>query len=221
MSMGKKHLSINSLSYQSRNDEENEEDNNCKNSLFFGLFDDSESTRLRSGSMKRQYSDMGDIYHRVYEEHHADADYADDNGGDDDDEGSRMDMKVLMLLEYMRELYVGQLQLLKKMFPGVAKDEFLGFFNKIGDAMSQFKQDSRPPAKSMTMQRSLSARSPRVTLRSVNLGTPDLRKGRFKVTTVDAGGAPAGGAGGAAAGTSGTAGGGKGGSAAGQGQTKK
>uniref|UniRef100_A0A1J3D139 Uncharacterized protein n=1 Tax=Noccaea caerulescens TaxID=107243 RepID=A0A1J3D139_NOCCA len=216
MSMGKKHLSINSLSYQSRKDEENEEDNNCKNSLFFGLFDDSESARLRSGSMKRQYSDMGDIYHRVYEEHHADVDNGDDD--DDDDEGSRMDMKLLMLLEYMRELYVGQLQLLKKMFPGGAKDEFLGFFDKIGDAMSQFKQDSRPPAKSMTMRRSLSARSPRVTSKGVNLGPPDLRKGRFKVTTVDAGGAPAGGA---AGGTSGAAGGGKGGSAAGQGQTKK
>lgn len=213
MSMGKKHLSINSLSYQSRKDEENEEDNNCKNSLFFGLFDDSESARLRSGSMKRQYSDMGDSYHRVYEEHHADVD-----NGDDDDEGSRIDMKVLMLLEYMRELYVGQLQLLKKMFPGGAKDEFLGFFDKIGDAMSQFKQDSRPPAKPMTMRRSLSARSPRVTSKGVNLGPPDLRKGRFKVTTVDAGGAPAGGA---AGGTSGAAGGGKGGSAAGQGQTKK
>lgn len=205
MSTGKKHLSINSLNYQTTKEEE---DNNCKNSLFFGLFDDSESTRLRSGSMKRQYSDMGDSYHRAYEEH----DY---DGDDGDDEGSSMDMRVLMVLEYMRELYVGQLQLLKKMFPGAAKDEFLGFFNKIGDAMSQLKQDSRPPAKSMTMQRSLSTGSPRVTLRGVNLGPPDLRDERFKVTTVDAGNAPAGGAGGAA-------GGGQGGSgAAGQGQTKK
>ncbi|KAG2289888.1 hypothetical protein Bca4012_029054 [Brassica carinata] len=204
--MGKKHdLSINSLSYHSTEDEE---DKSCKNSLFFGLFDDSESTRLRSGSMKRQYSDMGDIYHRVYEERHDDVNY-----GDDDDEGSKVDMRVLMLLEYMRELYVGQLQLLKKMFPGGAKDEFLGFFNKIGDAMSQFKKDSRPLTKSKTMQRSL----------SVNLGPTELRDERFKVTTVEAGGAPAGGAGGAAggAGTSGAAGGGKGGSAAGQGQPKK
>ncbi|KAF8089937.1 hypothetical protein N665_0494s0041 [Sinapis alba] len=200
--MGKKHdLGIKSLSYQSTEDEE---DNSCKNSLFFGLFDDSESTRLRSGSMKRQYSDMGDIYHRVYEERHDDVNYG------DDDEGSRMDMRVLMLLEYMRALYVGQLQLLKKMFPGGAKDEFLGFFNMIGDAMSQFKKDSRPLTKSKTMQRSL----------SVNM---ELRDERFKVTTVEAGGAPAGGAGGAAggAGTSGAAGGGKGGSAAGQGQPKK
>ncbi|CAF2094777.1 hypothetical protein BRARA_E00657 [Brassica rapa] len=204
--MGKKHdLSINSLSYHSTEDEE---DKSCKNSLFFGLFDDSESTRLRSGSMKRQYSDMGDIYHRVYEERHDDVNY-----GDGDDEGSKVDMRVLMLLEYMRELYVGQLQVLKKMFPGGAKDEFLGFFTKIGDAMSQFKKDSRPLTKSKTMQRSL----------SVNLGSTELRDKRFKVTTVEAGGAPAGGAGGAAggAGTSGAAGGGKGGSAAGQGQPKK
>ncbi|XP_024016869.1 uncharacterized protein LOC112090246 [Eutrema salsugineum] len=216
--MGKKHLSINSLSYHSTKDEENEEDNNCKNSLFFGLFDDSESTRSRSGSMKRQYSDMGDSYHRIYEEHHNDVDYADDG---DDDEGSRMDMRVLMVLEYMRELYVGQLQLLKKMFPGGAKDDFLGFFNKLGDAMSQFKQDSRPPAKSMTMQRSLSAGSPRVRVRGVNLGPPDLRDERFKVSTVEAGGAPAGGAPAGGAGGGATGGGKGGGSAAGQGQTKK
>lgn len=202
MSMGKKHdLSVNSLSYHSTEDEE---DKSCKNSLFFGLFDDSESTRLRSGSMKRQYSDMGDIYHRVYEERHDDdVDYG------DEDDGSKMDMRVLMLLEYMRELYVGQLHLLKKMFPGGAKDEFLGFFKKIGDAMSQFKKDSRPLTKSKTMLRSL----------SVDLG--ELRDKRFKVTTVEAGGAPAGGAGGDGGGTSGAAGGGKGGSAAGQGQTKK
>ncbi|KFK36781.1 hypothetical protein AALP_AA4G170000 [Arabis alpina] len=209
MSMGKKHLSINPLSYQTTNDEE--EDNNCKNSLFFGLFDDSESTRLRSGSMKRQYSDMGNSYHRVYEEY----DYDDDG---DDEEGSNMDVKVLMVLEYMRELYVGQLQLLKKMFPGGAKDEFLGFFNKIGDAMSQLKQDSRTPVKSMSMQRSLSAGSQRVTLRGVNLGPSDLRDERFKVNTVDAGTAPP------AGGATSAAGGGKGGTAAagqGQGQTKK
>uniref|UniRef100_A0A0D3BQR7 Uncharacterized protein n=1 Tax=Brassica oleracea var. oleracea TaxID=109376 RepID=A0A0D3BQR7_BRAOL len=58
---------------------------------------------------------------------------------------------------------------------------------------------------------------------SVNLGPTELRDKRFKVTTIEAGGAPAGGAGGAAggAGTSGAAGGGKGGSAAGQGQPKK
>ncbi|CAE6037768.1 unnamed protein product [Arabidopsis arenosa] len=205
MSMGKKHLNINSLNHQSTKDE----DNNCKNSLFFGLFDDPESTRLRSGSMKRQYSDMGDSYHRVYEEQNDDVDY---DGDGDDDEGSRMDMRVLMVLEYMRELYVGQLQLLKKMFPGAAKEEFLGFFNKIGDAVSQFKQDSRPPTKSTTMQRSLSAGSPRVTSKGVNLGPSDLKNERFKVTTVNAGGA--GGAGS-------SAGGGKGGSAAGQGQTKK
>ncbi|CAH8315729.1 unnamed protein product [Eruca vesicaria subsp. sativa] len=200
MSMGKKHnLSINSLSYHSTEDEE---DKSCKNSLFFGLFDDSESTRLRSGSMKRQYSDMGDLYHRVYEERHDDVNY-------DDEEGSRMDMRVLMLLEYMRELYVGQLHLLKKMFPGGAKDEFLGFFNKIGDAMSQFKKDSRPLTKSKTIQRSL----------SVNLGPTELRDKRFKVTTVEAGAAPAGGGGGG--GASGAAGAGKGGSATGQGQPKK
>lgn len=207
MSMGKKHHNINYLKkYQSTKGEENEEDNNCKNSLFFGLFDDPESTRLRSGSMKRQYSDMGDSYHRVYDEQNGDVDY---DGNGDEDDGSRMDMRVLMVLEYMRELYVGQLQLLKKMFPGAAKDEFLGFFNKIGDAVSQFKQDSRPPTKSMTMQRSLSTGSPRVTSKGVNLGSSDLRDERFKVTTVNAGGA------------GGTAGGGKGGSAAGQGQTKK
>ncbi|CAL9236081.1 unnamed protein product [Arabidopsis halleri] len=205
MSMGKKHLNINSLNHQSTKDE----GNNCKNSLFFGLFDDPESTRLRSGSMKRQYSDMGDSYHRVYEEQNDDVDY---DGDGDDDEGSRMDMRVLMVLEYMRELYVGQLQLLKKMFPGAAKEEFLGFFNKIGDAVSQFKQDSRPHTKSMTMQRSLSAGSPRFTPKGVNLGPSDLKNERFKVTTVNAGGA--GGAGS-------SAGGGKGGSAAGQGQTKK
>ncbi|CAH8362905.1 unnamed protein product [Eruca vesicaria subsp. sativa] len=199
MSMEKKHLSINSLSYHSTEDEESKEDNNCKNSLLFGLFDDSESTRLRSGSMKRQYSDIGDLYHKLFKEHHDDL----------DDEGSRMDMRVLTVVEYMRELYVEQLQLLKKMFPGGAKDKFLGFFNKIGDAVSQFKQDSRPPpTKSMTMQRSLSAGSPRVTLRGLNLGPADLRDERFKVTTIDPGGGGAGG-------------GGKGGSAAGQGQTKK
>lgn len=207
MSMGKKHCSINSLNYQSNKYEENEDDNSCKNSLFFGLFDDPESTRLKSGSMKRQYSDMGDSYHRVYEERNDDVDYFGD--GPDDDEGSRMDMRVLMVLEYMRELYVGQLQLLKQMFPGKTKDEFLGFFDKIGDAVSQFKQDSRPPTKSMTMQRSLSAGSGRVTMRGLNLGPSDLRDERFKITTVEAGGA------------GGAAGGGKGGSTAGQGQTKK
>ncbi|KAJ0262317.1 hypothetical protein HA466_0052680 [Hirschfeldia incana] len=175
MSVGKKHLSINSLSSHSTEDEE---DNNLKNSLLFGLFDDSESTRLRSGSMKRQYSDIGDLYHKLFKEHL-------DN---DDDEGSRMDMRVLTVVEYMRELYVGQLQLLKKMFPV-----------------------SRPPTKSMTMQRSLSAGSPRVTSRGINLGRPDLRDERFKVRTVETGGPPTGGA----------DGGGKGGSAAGQGQTKK
>lgn len=204
MSMGKKHLNINSQNHQSTKDE----DNNCKNSLFFGLFDDPESKRLRSGSMKRQYSDMGDSYHRVYDEQNDDVEY-DGDGDGDEDEGSRMDMRVLMVLEYMRELYVGQLQLLKKMFPGAAKDEFLGFFNKIGDAVSQIKQDSRPPTKSMTMRRSLSAGSPRFTSKGVNLGPSDLRHERFKVTMVNAGGA------------AGSAGGGKGGSAAGQGQTKK
>ncbi|KAF2578399.1 hypothetical protein F2Q68_00001644 [Brassica cretica] len=198
MSMEKKHLGINSLSYHSTEDEE---DSNCKNSVFFGLFDDSESTRLRSGSMKRQYSDIGDLYHKLFKEQH------------DDEGGLRMDMRVLTVIEYMRELYVGQLQLLKKMFPGGAKDKFLGFFNKIEDAdLSQFKQDSRPPTKAMTMQRSLSAGSPRFTSRGINLGPPDLRDEWFKVRTVDAGGAGAG----AEAG-----GGGKGGSAAGQGHTKK
>ncbi|KAG5404483.1 hypothetical protein IGI04_010602 [Brassica rapa subsp. trilocularis] len=192
-----KHLGINSLSYHSTEDEENEEDSNCKNSVFFGLFDDSESTRLRSGSMKRQYSDIGYLYHKLFKEQH------------DDDGGLRMDMRVLTVIEYMRELYVGQLQLLKKMFPGGTKDKFLGFFNKIGDAMSQFKQESRlSPTKSMTMQRSLSAGSPRFTSRGINLGPPDLRDEWFKVRTVDAGGG-------------GADGGGKSGSAAGQGQTKK
>ncbi|RID69905.1 hypothetical protein BRARA_C01971 [Brassica rapa] len=194
MSMEKKHLGINSLSYHSTEDEE---DSNCKNSVFFGLFDDPESTRLRSGSMKRQYSDIGDLYHKLFKEQH------------DDDGGLRMNMRVLTVIEYMRELYVEQLQLLKKMFPGGAKDKFLGFFNKIGDAMSQFKQESRlSPTKSMTMQRSLSAGSPRFTSRCINLGPPDLRDEWFKVKTVDAGGGGAGG-------------GGKSGSAAGQGQTKK
>ncbi|KAL0710963.1 hypothetical protein Bca4012_017941 [Brassica carinata] len=202
MSMEKKHLDINSLSYHHpTEDEEIKDDNDCKNSLFFGLVDDSESTRLRSGSMKRQYSDIGDLYHKLFKEQHDDLD-------NDDDQGSRMDMRVLMVLEYLRELYVGKLQLLKKMFPGGAKDKFVGFFNKIGDAMSQYKQDSRPPpTKSMTMQRSLSAGSPRVTSRGINLGSADLRDEWFKVTTVNAGGA--------------AGGGGKGGSAAGQDQTKK
>ncbi|KAF8093063.1 hypothetical protein N665_0392s0033 [Sinapis alba] len=198
MSMEKKQLSIISQSYHSTEDEENKEDSNCKNSLFFGLLNDSESTRLRSGSMKRQYSDIGDLYHKLFKEQHDDL----DNG---DDEGSRMDMRVLMGLEYMRELYIGQLELLKKMFPGGAKEKFVGFFNKIGDAMSQFKQDSRPPTKSMTMKRSLSAGSLRVASRGINIGQPDLRDEWFKVRTVDAGGG----------------GGGKGVSAAGQGQTKK
>ncbi|CAH8315694.1 unnamed protein product [Eruca vesicaria subsp. sativa] len=67
------------------------EDNSCKNSLFFGLFDDSESRRLRSGSMKRQYGDMGDDYYRVCEEHHDNVNY----GDEDEDEGSRMDMIAL------------------------------------------------------------------------------------------------------------------------------
>lgn len=189
MSMEKKHLDINSLSYHPTEDEES------KTSLFFGLVDDSDqSTRLRNGSMKRQYSDIGDLYDKLFKEH-----------VDNDDKGSRMDMRVLTVVEYMRELYVGQLPLLKKMFPGGAKDKFLGFFNKIRDAVSQFKQVSRPPTKSMTMQRSLSAGSPRFTMRGINVGPPYLRDERFKVKTVDAGGGGAG----------------KGGSAAGQCQTKK
>ncbi|KAF3545582.1 hypothetical protein DY000_02002120 [Brassica cretica] len=87
------------------------------------------------------------------------------------------------------ELYVGQLQLLKKMFPGGDKDKFLSISNKIEDAVSQFKQDSPLPPKSITMQRSLSAGSPRFTSRGINPGPPDLRDEWFKVRTVDAGGA--------------------------------
>ncbi|KAL0674250.1 hypothetical protein Bca4012_002231 [Brassica carinata] len=112
---------------------------------------------------------------------------------------------LTILIMSRRELYVGQLQLLKKMFPCGEKDKFLSISNKIEDAMSQFKQDSPLPPKSMTMQRSLSAGSPRFTSRGINLGPPDLRDEWYKVRTVDAGGATAGG----------------GGKGAGQGQTKK
>ncbi|KAL0785930.1 hypothetical protein Bca101_002176 [Brassica carinata] len=81
------------------------------------------------------------------------------------------------------------------MFPCGEKDKFLSISNKIEDAMSQFKQDSPLPPKSMTMQRSLSAGSPRFTSRGINLGPPDLRDEWYKVRTVDAGGATAGGGG--------------------------
>ncbi|EFH55283.1 hypothetical protein ARALYDRAFT_481573 [Arabidopsis lyrata subsp. lyrata] len=175
MSMGKKHLNINSLNYQ--------------NPQRVKKTKKTTTARTVSSLDYLMTLNLQDSYHRVYDEQNDDVGY---DGDGDDDEGSRMDMRVLMVYE--------RAVLLK------SKDEFLGFFSNIGDAVSQFKQDSRSPTKSMTMQRSLSAGSSRVTSKGVKLGPSDLRDERFKVTTVNAGGA---------------AGGGKGGSAAGQGQTKK
>ncbi|XP_019056818.1 PREDICTED: uncharacterized protein LOC104803183 [Tarenaya hassleriana] len=97
-------------------------------------------------------------------------------------------MRVLMLLEYFRELYVREIQLLKKIFPGV-KDEFLDFFKKIGEAVSQAKQ-SRERVEFRTIERSLSVGSPRLASRGFDFGS-EIPTGneRFKVSTVNSGGA--------------------------------
>ncbi|XP_010525354.1 PREDICTED: uncharacterized protein LOC104803169 [Tarenaya hassleriana] len=157
MDMEKKHMNnIASMSYEDQINGSSGEQN-FRHALFFGLFEDPERKRLQSGSMKRQYSDMGDNYHRVYEHK-------------EEEEKKRIDVRVLMLLEYFRELYVREIQVLKKIFPGV-KDEFVDFFKKVGEAMPRIK-------------RSQSLGSLHVAPRAID----PMANERFKVTTVSTGG---------------------------------
>ncbi|KAJ4720636.1 Protease Do-like 4, mitochondrial [Melia azedarach] len=144
-------------SYQS-----DQQKNMASTSQFLGRYDD--RSLFESGLYKRSYNDMGDNYYS--HQSHAYRPQA---------AGKSIDPRLLMLLQYFRELYVRKSELFKKIFPGIFHDEFAEFFRKIGGVLSQAKTQNSREVK--TMKRSLS-------LGSRGTHEPPLRPDRFKIRTV-------------------------------------
>ncbi|KAL5733652.1 hypothetical protein ACOSP7_032996 [Xanthoceras sorbifolium] len=105
--------------------------------------------------------DMAQLYYQIYSQK----------------EGKSIDPRLIMLLEYFRELFDRKRELFRKIFPR-STDELVQFFKKIGEMVSQVKSDRRGVRSSM--QRSLSLGSPRRT-RDIKGGDDDLRPERFMV----------------------------------------
>ncbi|KAG5237846.1 inhibitor of growth protein [Salix suchowensis] len=117
-------------------------------SPFFGTFDT--MSLLESGLYQQKYDDMSDHYRR-----------------EQDKKWDSIDSRLLVLLEFFRELIIRKREVFKKLFPEL-HDEFLGLFKKMGNARA--------------LQRSLSVGSPRTPSR--NEGESSLRLERFKIRTV-------------------------------------
>ncbi|KAJ0045270.1 hypothetical protein Pint_05873 [Pistacia integerrima] len=90
------------------------------------------------------------------------------------------DPRLLVLLEYFRELYERKGDLFRKIFPGI-HDEFVEFSKKIGELSSHMKSHDQMRGV-RTMQRSLSVGSPRT--RAIEGDESPLRLERFKIRTV-------------------------------------
>ncbi|KAJ0047154.1 hypothetical protein Pint_05868 [Pistacia integerrima] len=94
--------------------------------------------------------------------------------------GKSFDPRLLVLLEYFRELHERKGELFRKIFPGI-HNEFVEFFKKIDELLSQVKCHNQMRGV-RTMQRSLSVGSPRT--RAIDGDKSPLRLDRFKIRTV-------------------------------------
>ncbi|CAK7325306.1 unnamed protein product [Dovyalis caffra] len=133
-------------------------------SAFLSTYDD--MSLLESGLFRQKYGDISDHYYR-----------------NPDKAGDKIDSRLLMLLEFFRELFMRRREVFKKLFPEL-HDEFLGMFKKIVNVDLLVAKPGQ--MKSRALQRSLSVGSPRTPSR--NGGESPLRLERFKVRTVIPGG---------------------------------
>lgn len=87
-----------------------------------------------------------------------------------------MDVRLMMLVEFFRQLYLQRRELLYNLLPGVLQNEFAELFEKFGKTVSPERgNDDRAAVTTSQLKRSLS------------VGSPSLRPERFKVRTVEAG----------------------------------
>uniref|UniRef100_A0A6N2M135 Uncharacterized protein n=1 Tax=Salix viminalis TaxID=40686 RepID=A0A6N2M135_SALVM len=129
-------------------------------SPFFGTFDT--MSLLESGLYQQKYDDMSDHYRRKQ-----------------DKKWDSIDSRLLVLLEFFRELIIRRREVFKKLFPEL-HDEFLGLFKKMGNVNLSIGKPGQ--VKARALQRSLSVGSPRTPSR--NGGGSSLRLERFKIRTV-------------------------------------
>lgn len=101
--------------------------------------------------------------------------------------GKKVDPRLIMLLQFFRQLYAERQELFKKIFPE-AHHAFFDLFKRIGEGLPKMDR-----LKVKTMQRSLSIGSPR-TCQQVEV-SEELRLNRFKVRTLVLTGPPPGGGG--------------------------
>ncbi|KAJ4843765.1 hypothetical protein Tsubulata_034600 [Turnera subulata] len=114
----------------------------------------------------------GGLYYGKYD--HVDHDEA--------KEEKPFDPRLVMLLEFFRQLYIKRNEVFKKIFPGYLHDEFVETFKKLGAKLSLRKSDL---TKARSLKRSFSVGS----TRSRGIGAPaPLTLERFKVRTVVPGG---------------------------------
>ncbi|EEF28719.1 uncharacterized protein LOC8277621 [Ricinus communis] len=142
--------------------------------------DHTTSSSKKSSFLGTLYDDMSLILETGPFPHHgqkSDQDQARKSSSD-------VDPRLLMLLEFFRQLYVRKRDMFKKMFPESHDDEFVDqMLKKIGAMLSTAKSEKR---EDKTLQRSLSVGSPRP--RSIDGDEPPLRLERFKVRTLVPGG---------------------------------
>ncbi|KAF9674967.1 hypothetical protein SADUNF_Sadunf10G0182800 [Salix dunnii] len=117
---------------------------------------------LENGLYQQKYGDLSDYYNRKQ-----------------DKEWDSIDSRLLMLLEFFRELFIRRREVFKKLFPKL-NDEFLGQFKKMGNINLSIEKPGQVQVRAL--QRSLSVGSPRTPSR--NGGDSPLRLGRFKIRTV-------------------------------------
>ena len=129
-------------------------------SLFFRTPDT--MSLLENNPYQQKYGDLSDYYHRKQ-----------------DKERDSIDSRLLMLLEFFRELFIRRREVFKKLFPKL-NDEFLGQFKKMGNINLSIEKPGQVKARSL--QRSLSVGSPRTPSR--NGGESSSRLERFKIRTV-------------------------------------
>lgn len=147
-----------------RCDTSNSMASSSNDSPFFGIYDT--MSLLESGLYQQKYGDISDHYHRKQ-----------------DKAWDSIDSRLLMLLEFFRELFIRRREVFKKLFPEL-HDEFLGVFKKMGNINLSIEKPGQ--VKTRSLQRSLSVGSPRIPSR--NGGESPLRLERFKVRTVIPGG---------------------------------
>ncbi|KAF5742599.1 hypothetical protein HS088_TW09G00650 [Tripterygium wilfordii] len=155
---------------------------NSGQSPFLGTFDD--LGQLEGHLFRRRCNDMDDYYYQRIQSHAG---------------TSTVDPRLLMLLEFSRELYSRRSELFEKIFPGL-HDEFIELPKRIDAMLLQGEFNNFPQTQVRSLQRSLSVGSPRTP--SSTRGEEDLRLQRFKVRTLVVGGGEPGDRGGSSGGQS-------------------